>query len=62
MAWWQLREQTIVYMDELRPGPRAEIHNMMKSAFQSPLTRLWYDTRKARLNPDVVRYIDDLLV
>jgi hypothetical protein len=44
------------------PGERAEFDGGVRFAYGTvPWNRLWYETMKPRLNPDTVRYIDNLL-
>ena len=61
-AWWQLRAQTITYIDELPAGARSEFDTNVYNYYgASPVPKLWYETTKGVLNPDAVRYIDNLL-
>jgi len=53
--------QTILYIDELTPGDRAQFDNTTREGLSEPICRLWYETRKNVINPDVARYIDNLL-
>jgi hypothetical protein len=61
LAWWQHRELAIMYVHELSEGERFEFDTGVRAFFGDPLARLWYETQKPRLNPVVVRYIDNLL-
>jgi len=61
-AFWYYRQQTVSQIDQLPPGERAEFDIGARGAYgRSPVGRLWYETTKATLNPDAVRYIDNLL-
>jgi hypothetical protein len=62
MAWWQYRSQVIENVAELPSGKRIEFDSAIQIAYgKLPGPRLWYETSKATLNPDAVRYIDNLL-
>jgi hypothetical protein len=60
-AWWHFRAQVIPYVDELPAGERVAFDAGLRGYDRNALERLWYQTTKASLNPDAVRYIDDLL-
>ena len=61
-AWWSSRSQTIQYIDHLMPGERQEFHATTRVSYQSQsIGAIWYETVKPRLNPDAVRYVDNLL-
>jgi hypothetical protein len=60
-AWWLYRAQVIADVDELTPAERASFDLRMRAFHELPLTRLWYESSKATLNADAVRYIDKLL-
>ena len=60
-AWWQYRAHAIAYADELTATERASFDFTMRESYRLPLARLWYDTTKANLDADAVRYIDNLL-
>jgi hypothetical protein len=61
-ASWQLRSQTIIYIDELPQGVRDSFDLTCRIEY-SPGTwhRFWYESTKATLNQDAVRYLDRLL-
>ena len=62
MAHWQYRAQIIANIDELAPGGRAQFDYSTRFTYGTdPLTRLWYENAKTWLNPDAVRYVDNLL-
>lgn len=61
MAWWQHRAFTITYIDEMSHEERAEFDGGIRSFYASNLSRLWYENEKSRLNPNTVRYIDNVL-
>ena len=62
MAWWAYRVQVIPYLGELPAGERAEFESRTRGNYAGPtLARFWYDSAKPTLNPDVVRYIDELV-
>ena len=63
-AWWQCRTQTITHIDELPAGERVQFDRGVGAAYGLPgRGRVWYEHFKAlqTLNPDAVRYIDNLL-
>ena len=61
-AWWHTRANVIPYLDQLSPGERTEFDNNTRSALGgNAVGRLWYESMKAQLNPDAVRYVDELL-
>ena len=60
-AWWQYRVQAIIYVNELTTAERIAFDGTLHSYKENPLRRLWYETTKPTLNPDAVRYIDNLL-
>ena len=62
LAEWQYHAQVIAYIDELAPGDRVQFDSVIRSGYGTDLlTRLWYETLKKGLNPDAVRYVDNLL-
>jgi hypothetical protein len=62
MTWWHYRSHTIAHVSELTDGERAEFDRSVRDSYgKGALQRLWYDTTKPTLNPDAVRYVDDLL-
>src|SRR5262245_48289686 len=60
-ASWNNLSQTVLYVDELAPGDREQFNRTTRGHFSEPLVRLWYETAKRDFNPDVVRYVDNLL-
>jgi hypothetical protein len=60
-ARWNNMSQTILYIDELSPGDRAQFDRTTRGGFSELLVRLWYESAKGNYNPDVVRYVDNLL-
>jgi len=61
LARWQFREQTILNIDQLSMGERVSFDTAVRSNLERPWERLWYDSTKPILNPDAVRYLDNLL-
>ena len=60
-AQWNNVSQTILYIDELPPGNRAQFDRTNRDGFSEPVVRLWYETVKSNFDPDAVRYVDNLL-
>ena len=62
-AWWQYRTQTITHIDELPAGECVQFDRGVGAAYGLPgSSRVWYEHFKvSTLNPDAVRYIDNLL-
>jgi len=61
LAWWQIRSQTIAYVDETPAAERTRFDGTLRREYGSvPVPRLWYETAKRAMNPDAVRYIDNL--
>ena len=61
IARWSNVAQTFLYIDELNPGDRAQFDGSTRFALSEHAYRLWYDLFKPNLNPDAVRYVDNLL-
>lgn len=61
MAWWHYRSETIPYLSDLPDGDRYMFEFGIKNYRNLPVQKLWYEATKPYLNPDVVRYVDDLL-
>ena len=61
MAWWTYRTQTIPYLDELPHGERKSFEFGVKHYRTLPTATLWYERNRSYLNPDAVRYVDNLL-
>ena len=61
-AWWYMRMQQIPYVKELPPGERAAFEKGIRGNYSTSVVgRLWWEHNKDWLNPDAVRYIDNLL-
>ena len=61
-ASWVQNVRVINYGEELTQSERTTNDQGMRDTYGSrPLGRLWYETTKATLNRDAVRYIDNLL-
>jgi hypothetical protein len=64
-VWFQYRAATISYIDDLPPGERATFDAALRMNYQvRPASSAWYQavrTLEGFLNPDAVRYIDNLL-
>ena len=61
-AFWFYREQGILFRDELEPGQRAQFEAAISGGLRSgTLESAWYEMQKMRLNPEAVRYIDDVM-
>jgi len=61
VAWWSYRVQVIPYVDELPPEDRAEFDATTRSFYSTRYSRRWLEVSKSVLNPEAVRYIDNLL-
>jgi len=61
VAWWQYRVQVIAYVDELPSGQRAAFEREIRVHYaMHPLFSRWYALSQPMLDPDAVRYIDNL--
>jgi hypothetical protein len=61
-AWWMYRAQVIPFADELRAGERTQFDASMRRGYTTlNVSRLWFQTYRNNLDPDAVRYIDNLL-
>ena len=58
---WENVAQSVLYIEELDAGTRAQFNRSTRFVFSEPVFRLWFDLFKPNLNPDVVRYVDNLL-
>jgi hypothetical protein len=58
---WQVTAQTIPYADDLPPGDRAQFDRGLRTGTAEPAFLFWYNLQKPMLNPDAVRYVDNLL-
>ena len=62
MAWWHFRTQTILEIDELTEGARISFDAACRANYApDTLLGVWYESQKGLLDPDAVRYIDNLL-
>jgi hypothetical protein len=64
VVWWQYRAQIIAQIDDLPSGERAAFDAALRLNYQHwQASSIWYKTAKSGgiLNPDAVRYVDDLL-
>jgi len=61
-AWWLHGAQIFSALDELPAAERTEFERATRKTYGTEsVSRLWYETTKASLNPDVVHYVDTLL-
>jgi hypothetical protein len=61
-AWWQIRSESIRYMKELPDSEQEGFDARLRFYFQAgSLDRFWYETNKAIVAPENVRYVDNLL-
>jgi len=61
-AWWFYQAQVIPFAKDLRAGERVQFNNGIRIMYTfRHLSRLWYQTHKNILDPDAVRYVDNLL-
>ena len=61
IAWWSYRVQVVAYVDELPPEDRLEFDASTRAFYSVPYSRHWLEATKSRLNPNAVRYIENLL-
>jgi hypothetical protein len=64
MMWarWMSREQNIVFISDLTPGQRMQFDQSIRNGYRSSSPDgAWYEEYKSNLNPDAVKYIDNLL-
>ena len=61
LARWNNLSQTIVYLDELLPADRLQFDSSTRVTLSDPAFRFWYGIVKPTLDPDAVRYVDNLL-
>ncbi len=62
MAWWQQRLQIIPYLEQRSKAERVGFDFAVRRIYgDTPVSRLWYESNKATLRPDAVRYVDTLL-
>ena len=60
-ARWNILAQVILYVDELTPGERTELDGNIRRHFSEPVVSRWFEVLRADANPDVLRYINNLL-
>jgi hypothetical protein len=53
--------QTVLYIDELPPGERAQFDQSNRRWFEQPLTRVWFKYMKSSYSPDAVKYLENLV-
>ena len=60
---WTNFENSIETIDLLSPGARAQTERAMKANYSPSggYPHAWYQTHKAHLNPEAVRFIDSLV-
>jgi hypothetical protein len=61
MATWQNFEASIESISRLSPGVRREVDNAIKRNYEISVLAKWFEIAKNRLNPDAVRYVENLL-
>jgi hypothetical protein len=62
-AWWIYQAQVIPFAKDLRAGERVQFNNGIRAMYKNlHLGRLWYQIHKSILDPDAVRYVDNLLM
>jgi len=62
MAWWMGQAQSIRHASQLSEADRSAMDLAVRRIYGgNTLSALWYETMKATLNPDAVRYVDNLL-
>jgi len=61
MAIWNNFEASIESIGYLTPGVRREVDNAIRGNFNNPVVAKWFEGVKVRLNPDAVRYIENLM-
>jgi hypothetical protein len=61
-AWWSLYSHMIIDIDRLSAGQKALLDLVLRSAYDgTSWTANWYTSERHGLNPDAVRYSDNLL-
>ncbi len=61
VAIWDQRANTFRSVNQLTAGERTEFEVSIRSNYHGhPINRLWYENMRPLLNPDFVRYIDNL--
>jgi len=63
LVYWSVAEQNIGTIDDFSLGERSQFESALRFVYGggSSLRTKWYETTKFRLNPDAVRFIDNLL-
>src|SRR5262245_21853006 len=63
MAWYNARWPGIAFSEDLTAGQRRENEVNLRGIYEgSGVSAIWYRSTKQFLNPEFVRYIDNLLV
>ena len=62
-VYWSVAEQNIGTLRDLSSGERSQFESALKLIYGGslPVRAKWYETNKYRLNPEAVRYVDNLL-
>src|SRR5262245_54173879 len=61
-AIWHNLETSIESIDRLSPGVRRELDNRIRSQYsRSIMLSKWFELSKEQLNPDAVRYVENVL-
>ena len=61
-AWWMYRAQVIRFARELQVAERAQFDESVRFVYGNlNVGRLWLQLHRHRLDPDAVRYVDNLL-
>ena len=64
IAWWWHQSHNIAYVDELPSAERLAFDREIRIRYHrqsNPVSKLWCESTKPRLNPEALRYIDNLL-
>jgi hypothetical protein len=61
MSWWLSDAQYIAHIDKLTKGERASFDAMMRVQYTVGMRSKFLEINRQVLNPDAVRYIDNLL-
>jgi hypothetical protein len=60
-SWWLFDTQNIAHIDKLSKGERVRFDALMRIQYQGEAKRRFFEQARPILNPDAVRYIDNLL-
>ncbi len=61
-AWWMYRAQVVRFAKELQAAERAQFDGSVRFVYGNlSVDRLWFQMYGHPLDPDSVRYVDDLL-